>query len=105
MKKLFVVAVLMLTANLVCARDEAGLVHEGVVNAPVNQVWAAFTTKEGIESWMAAHASIELKLGGMMRTQYDAKGTVDDGKAIQNTIISYEPMHMLSFKVAKAPDA
>src|SRR5260221_13172455 len=84
-------------------QGENPLVHEGIVNGPVDQVLAGLTTKEGIESWMAAHAGIELKLGGRMRTQYNAKGTVDDAGAIENTIISYEPMRMLSFKVTKAP--
>ena len=86
------------------AQDDTRIVHEGIVNAPVDQVWAAFTTVEGLESWMAAHATIELKIGGRMKTQYDPKGTVDDAKAIENTILSYEPLRMLSIKVAKAPD-
>ena len=38
-----------------------------------------------------------------MKTRYDPKGTVDDPKALENTILSYEPMRMLSFKVTKAP--
>ena len=85
------------------AQDDKRLIHEGIVNAPLDQVWAAFTTREGLESWMAAHAEIELKLGGTMKTQYDPKGTIDDAKAIENTILSYEPTRMLSFKVTKAP--
>jgi uncharacterized protein YndB with AHSA1/START domain len=79
-------------------------VHEAVVNAPVDQVWAALTTKEGVESWMVAHAEIDLKVGGAMKTHYDPQGVLGDAKAIENTILSYEPMHMLSIKVAKAPD-
>lgn len=53
---------------------------------------------------MGAHAEIELRIGGVMKVQHDAKGTVDDATAIQNTIISYEPERMLSFRVSKAPD-
>ena len=53
---------------------------------------------------MVAHAEIDLRLGGTMKTRYDPKGTIDDAKAIENTILSYEPMRMLSIKVAKAPD-
>ena len=79
------------------------LVHEGIVNGPLDQVWAAYTTKAGLESWMVAHAEIELKIGGTMKTQYDPKGTTEDPKAIVNTILSLEPMRMLSFKVTKAP--
>jgi len=98
----FMMAVALLPS--VCrAQDDNRLAHEGIVNAPLNQVWAAFTTREGLESWMAAHAEIELKLGGTMKTQYDPKGKIDDARAIENTILSYEPMRMLSFKVTKAP--
>jgi uncharacterized protein YndB with AHSA1/START domain len=85
------------------AQEDNRLVHEAVVNAPLDQVWAAYTTKAGLESWMVAHAEIDLKIGGRMKTRYDPKGTVDDPKAIENTILSYEPMRMLSFKVTKAP--
>ena len=96
--------VLTLLPGSLRAQDDTRLVHEGLVNAPVDQVWAAFTTSEGLESWMTAHAKIELRVGGAMRTQYDPKGTVDDARAIENTILSYEPMGMLSFRVTKAPD-
>lgn len=89
--------------GIVCAQEDRGLVHEGLVHAPLAQVWAAFATKEGLESWMVAHAEIELRVGGLMKTQYDPKGATDDAKAIVNTILSYEPMRMLSFRVAKAP--
>ncbi len=85
------------------AQDEKPLVHEGIVNAPLDQVWAAFTTKTGLESWMVAHAEIDLKIGGKMKARYDPKGAVDDSKAIENTILSYEPIRMFSFKVTKAP--
>ena len=38
-----------------------------------------------------------------MKTQYDPKGKTDDVSAIENTILSYEPMRMLSFNVTKPP--
>ena len=85
------------------AQNNDRLAHEVIVNAPLDQVWAAYTTKAGLESWMVAHAEIELKIGGKMKTQYDPKGTVEDAQAIENTILSYELMRMLSFKVTKAP--
>ena len=98
----FIIA-LMVLPNVCRAQDDDRLVHEAIVNASPDQVWAAFTTKAGLESWMAAHAEIEIKLGGTMKTQYDPKGTTDDARAIENTILSYEPLRMLSFKVTKAP--
>jgi len=95
--------VLALLPGVCRAQDDSRLVHEGIVKAPLDQVWAAFTTRKGLESWMVAHAEIEIKLGGTMKSQYDTKGTVDDARAIENTILSYEPLRMLSFKVTKAP--
>ncbi len=101
----FVLLLVMLPVLPSASRAEEGkpLVHEAIITAPRDQVWAAYTTKAGLESWMVAHAQIELKIGGTMKTCYDPKGTVDDAKAIDNIILSYEPMHMLSFKVRKAP--
>lgn len=78
--------------------------HEGVVAAPVAEVWTAFTTKAGQESWMVAHSEIDVKLGGLMRTHYDPKGAIGDPKTIENRIISFDPERMLSIQVTKAPE-
>ena len=83
---------------------EQKLVHEGVVDAPVDAVWKAFTTKEGIESWMVAKGEIELKIGGKMRSVYDAKAVLGGPQTIENTILSFEPGRMLSIKNTKAPE-
>ena len=99
------IIVLTLLPSAYHAQDDNKVIHEVIVNAPLDEVWSAFTTKKGLESWMAAHAEIELKVGGTMKTQYDPKGKVDDDKAIENMILSFEPRCMMSFKVAKAPKA
>lgn len=80
------------------------LVHEGVVAAPVGEVWAAFTTGKGQESWMVAHSEVELKVGGRMRTHYDPKGVIGDPKTIENEVICYDPERMLSIRVTKPPE-
>ncbi len=80
------------------------LIHEGVVAAPVDKVWAAFTTREGQESWMVAHSDIELKVGGRMRTHYDPKGVLGDAKTIENTVLSLDAPRMLSIQVNKVPE-
>lgn len=84
--------------------EDHPLVHEGIVAAPLEEVWTAFTTKEGQESWMVAHSEIELKIGGRMRTHYDRKGTLGDPKTIENMIISYDPQRMFSIKVTRPPE-
>ena len=85
------------------ANAQQPLVTQGVVAAPVDSVWRAFTTAAGLESWMAAHASFDLRVGGIMQTVYAPEAKLGDGSTIENTILSYEPRHMLSIKVSKTP--
>jgi uncharacterized protein YndB with AHSA1/START domain len=85
------------------AQDVSAIVHEGIVEAPLDAVWAAWTTSEGLRSWMAPHAEIDLRVGGRMRANYNAQGTLGDPQTIENTVLSFEPKRMLSIKVAKPP--
>jgi uncharacterized protein YndB with AHSA1/START domain len=80
------------------------LVTEGVVTAPVDAVWAALATKEGQESWNVAHAEIELKIGGRMRTHYDAAGRIGDPNTIENIILAFEPRRLLVLQVQNPPE-
>ena len=87
------------------ARAQADtLVTEGVVNAPVQAVWQAWTTTAGLKSWLAPHADIDLRLGGLMRAHYDPKGTLGDPGTIENRVLAYEPERMLAIQVARAPE-
>jgi len=79
------------------------LVTEGIIEAPVDAVWAALTTKAGQESWNVAHAEIELKISGKMRTHYDPNGRIGDPNTIENRILSFEPKRMLSIQVTNPP--
>ena len=86
------------------AADDPRLIHEGVVNGPLDDVWAAFTTKAGQESWMVAHAEIDLRVGGKMLTHYDPQGSIGDPNTIENTILSFDPKRMFSIKATKPPE-
>jgi len=85
------------------AQETAAITHEGVVNATLEEVYTAWTTSEGLKSWLAPHAEIELRIGGLMRTNYNPDGRLGDEQTIENTILSYEPMGMLSIKVKRTP--
>jgi uncharacterized protein YndB with AHSA1/START domain len=104
MKNSIFVLTLVLCAVVCRADAQPQLAHEGVVEASVHSVWEAYTTKAGLESWMVAHAEIDLRVGGILRTHYDPKGKLGDSKTIENTILSYEPERMLSLRVSKAPE-
>ena len=100
---LWILTVALVSCGMANAADAPPLVHTGVVEASLDNVWAAFTTTAGIKSWMVPHADIELKVGGKMRTHYDKNGTLGDENSIENTILSFDPKRMLSIKATKAP--
>ena len=78
-------------------------VHEAEIAADVASVWRAFTTPEGLRSWMAPLADIELTVGGKMRANYNAEGELGDETTIVNTILAFDPERMLSLKATGFP--
>jgi uncharacterized protein YndB with AHSA1/START domain len=104
MKRAMTVLVLVIVISAYVRAQEVGpIAHEGIVEAPLDRVWTAFTTSEGLRSWLAPHAEIDLRVGGLMRTNYNPKGQLGDAETIENAILSFEPQRMISIKVAKAP--
>ena len=86
------------------AKASEPIVTEGVVSAPVTAVWNAWATTAGLKSWLAPHADIDLRIDGLMRSNYDPKGSLGDPGTIENRVLAYEPERMLSIKVVKAPE-
>jgi uncharacterized protein YndB with AHSA1/START domain len=99
----YATVVLAFVALVRGAHGQQPLVTEGVVSAPLDSVWNAFTTSAGLESWMAAHASFDLRIGGTMQAVYAPEGKLGDASTIENTILAYEPSRMLALKVSRAP--
>ena len=78
-------------------------VTEGFVNAPPAEVWRIFTTAEGYKHTGVAHADVDFKIGGTIRTHYDPKGRLGDANTIVNEILAYEPERMLAIRVKQPP--
>ena len=76
---------------------------EGVVNAPIEKVWKAFTDKSVIEQWMVAKTEIELKVGATWRTSYSKESNLNDDMAIHHTILAFDPGRMLAFRTIRPP--
>jgi len=79
-------------------------VFEVEINASVDDVWNAFTTTEGLKSWVAPLADIDFKVGGKWRANYNSEGELGDATTIENTIISYDPKRMISLKATGFPE-
>lgn len=90
-----------------CSRPLAAggrvLCHEAVLPAPVTDVWALFATTEGLRSWLAPVAAIDLRIGGIWETSYDPEARLGDSGNIRNRVLSFLPERMLSIQVAQAP--
>lgn len=78
-------------------------VTEGFVNAATPEVWRLFTTAEGYQLTGVAHAEVDLRIGGSIRTHYDPKGRLGDAGTIVNEILAYEPERMLAIRIKQAP--
>jgi len=94
---------LALTWSATWAQSNGPLIHEGVVDAPLAKVWDAWTTSAGLQSWLAPHAEIDFRIGGVMRANYNPDGELGDPQTIENTILSFDPQAMISIRVLKAP--
>jgi uncharacterized protein YndB with AHSA1/START domain len=105
MKLIFWLTLVIATAFISpSSRSSESIVAEGLIEAPVHAVWNAWTTSEGLRSWLAPHAEIDLRIDGIMRSNYDPKGDLDGPGTIENKILAFEPQRMLSIRVVRAPE-
>lgn len=75
----------------------------GIVPAPLKDVWAAWTTDEGITSWMVPTGRVDFRVGGSYRTSYNKGSDLTGPDTIENTILAYDPERMIAIKNAKTP--
>lgn len=82
------------------ATDASGamaLVIEVTVPAPIGEVWKAFTTSEGLSTWLTPNAEVDLREGGEWTAKFPG-GSTGGG-----TILSFVPDKELVIS-ALAPD-
>jgi uncharacterized protein YndB with AHSA1/START domain len=83
--------------------DQRVLQHRVVVQASLDDVWAAFTTTEGIRSWAVPVASVDFRLGGIWESSYDPAGRIGSSGNIRNRFISFLPLRMIATQAESAP--
>lgn len=87
------------------AHAEVSFVNEGVVDAPLEEVWKIFATAEGYKALGPALAEVDLAVGGKIRSRYRSDGALGDAETIENTILAYEPPTMMALRIAKPPQS
>jgi uncharacterized protein YndB with AHSA1/START domain len=73
------------------------------IDAPVEKVWAAFTTDAGFTSWAAPVAHVTLGNDGMIEASYLLSSKIGDPDNIRNQIVAYVPNHLLVIHNVHAP--
>jgi uncharacterized protein YndB with AHSA1/START domain len=97
------VVVAAFVATSLAAQGSDAIVHDAVVNAPVEDVWKAWTTRAGMESWMVGKTDFELTVGAIWHTSYDKQSTLDDDRTIHQQLLAYDPGRMLSIRTVQTP--
>ncbi len=95
--------VLLITMLMAQVATVEPILTEATIDAPVADVWRAFTTKEGIESWMVGSGDIALHIGGRQRTSYTKGADLDGDTAIHQEILAIDPERMIAMRVVKPP--
>lgn len=88
-----------ITSKITTAKNgDVVLTQEVTINAPVKKVWEAYSTSKGWQAWVAPVAEVELKIGGVIKTNYRKGGTVNDADAITLHVINYVPERVLTLQ-------
>lgn len=77
---------------------ELVLIQEFTVDAPIKEVWKAYTTQAGWESWAVPIAEVDLKVGGYIKTNYNKEGAIGDSTTILTHIINYVPEKLITLQ-------
>lgn len=93
----------LLACGAAQAADEVSFVNEGVIPAPIDEVWKVLSTSEGYKALGPALAEVDLRIGGIIRSRYRSDGTLGDAETIENVILAYEPPTMIAMRIHKTP--
>jgi len=87
----------VLVATLASAQTARRIEKSVVVNAPVAEVWKAWTTPAGLESFFCDHAVVDLRLNGRYELDINPKAPIGHRGSEGCRILSFIPERMLSF--------
>lgn len=92
-----IVAVMLLVLASVAMAQERALTKEVIVPAPIDAVWQAWTTRDGIVSFFAPDAEIEPRVGGAFHVHMDPLAQPGLKGADEMRYMALQPPTMLSF--------
>jgi hypothetical protein len=110
MKTIYITTLLLFLSSIVFAQDvrntsyvtstnEKVLRLEFVIPVDKQEAWQLIATADGWKKWAAPVVSFNLKVGGLILTNYDKNKTVKDSGTIRIPIINYLEGEMITLKV------
>jgi uncharacterized protein YndB with AHSA1/START domain len=106
MKRTVTAIVALILGAVVYAQTGAegpSFVTEGVVPAPMAEVWRVWSTSDGYKATGVSLADVDLRVGGLIRSRYNAGGALGDDQTIENEILAFEPPRMIAIRIHKTP--
>ena len=86
------------------AAGELILKQEVIIHASISDVWDAYTTEAGWAQWSTPLVSMDLRAGGIIKTNYNPEGTLDDETTNTLFIRNYVPYKLLTLQADIAPN-
>jgi uncharacterized protein YndB with AHSA1/START domain len=90
-------AILLASGVAAVAAAERTIAREIVVDATLEQVWQAWTRREGIVSFLAPDANVDARAGGPFHIYMDPLGAPGMKGADEMRYMAVQPMKMISF--------
>jgi uncharacterized protein YndB with AHSA1/START domain len=78
------------------------ILHRVGVKAPLNEVYRALATREGVAGWWTTDTQGDSKVGGMLKTVFTADGKVLGGFDLK--VVELEPGKRVLWQVAAGPE-
>jgi len=74
------------------------------IEASVSEVWAAYTTTGGWQSWVAPVVEMDFRAGGQIRTHYTPGASIGDEGTNRLQIVNYVPERLLTLQADVTPN-
>jgi len=91
------VEVVEIDTSIIDPRDRF-IVKERTVNSDIGTVWKTWTTEEGVKTFFAPEAKVELQINGPYEMYFDPTAVIGQRGGEGLRILSYLPEEMLSFE-------
>jgi uncharacterized protein YndB with AHSA1/START domain len=97
MKRFALLILLGVSMGITCRAAEKAIDREVTVQAPVEKVWRAWTTTEGIKTFFAPDGHVELRVDGPFEIYFNPYAPDGEKGSDGMRIIGFQENRMLSF--------